>query len=396
MMLDGMATLAATPILRLSLGRFPDRTEVRQFAKGFAAGERVLPPILRGLAEVPAARERVGKLAVLSLVRAGVLRKPADLGPHRIAIPPQAGNPLSYWRGRSFSFLHFEKTAGISVASLLSELFHPLQIDDDTVRAVAPHILSAFLPGQTEQRRQYAFVWGHYDLPALRRLDPARPVIAMLREPRSRILSLYHFWRSVDPELVAGGFWGADVAAAQQLGLLAFLRSDDPLIRNYIENVYARRLTGTYATGVQPDRLEHDADKVLDEAIRALDSLAFAGAAEHTDRILPALGAAIGATLPATLPRHNTADRNHRGNSPGYRKVAREPVTPAIQAELDRLTRLDAVIYRRALARFEAKAEDPPGGSSVTPCSTEITQPAPSQTRPSITVLPSSATTIRL
>ncbi len=396
LVLGQLAGAFAAPMLRLSLGRWPDGEEVRQFAFGFTGGEHVLPPVLRGLAEVPAARERLGQLAVLSLVREGVLRKPPDLGPHRIAIPPQAGNPLGWWRGRPFSFLHFEKCAGISLASLLTELFHPLQIDDDPERAVAPHILSAFLPGQAERRRRCAFVWGHYDLPALRRLDPARPVVAMFREPRSRILSLYYFWRSVDPELVAGGLFGLDVAAAQRLGLLAFLQSDDPLIRNYIDNIYARRLTGAYITGVQSDRLEHDGGAVLDEASRALDSLAFAGAAEHTGRILPKLGIAIGATLPDALPRRNTADSNHRGSSPGYRKIVREPVTPAVEAELDRLTRYDAAIYQRALARLEAGTADPPGGSSVTLCSAAITQAPPSHTRPSISAPPSAATAMRL
>ena len=356
LLLHGLARSAAAPILRLSLGRWPDNEEVRLFACGFTSGERVLPPILRGLAEVPAAKERIGQLAVLNLVREGVLRKPADLGPHRIAIPSQAGNPLSYWQGRPFSFLHFEKSAGTSVASMLTELFHPLQVHDDPQRGMAPHVLSAFLPDDNARTRQHAFAWGHYDLPALRRLDPTRPVITVLREPRSRILSLYHFWKSVDPVLVANRAVGFNVTAVHEHDLLDYLRSDDPLIRNYIDNVYTRRLTGTYVTGTERDELERCPEQVTDEALRALDGLAYAGVVEQIGRDLPGLGQRLGISLPAALPRLNATDGNHTGRSLGYVRVAREQVTPQVEAELDRLTRLDVAVYRRALARLAAEA----------------------------------------
>ena len=351
-----MARSLAAPVLRLSLGRWPEKAEIRRFAHGFTSGERVLPPILRGLAEVPAAKERVGQLAVLNLVREGVLRRPADYGPYRIAIPSQAGNPLSYWRGQPFSFLHFERTAGTSVANMLTELFHPLQIHDDPERGTAPHVLSAFVPARNMQIQKHAFVWGHYDLPALRRLDPDRAVITVLREPRARILSLYHFWKSVDPALVASGAVGFNVAAAHQHDLLSYLRAEDPLICNYIDNVYTRRLTGAYATDGDSDRLARSPEQMTKDALHALDQLAFVGVAEQISRDLASLGGVIGTSLPGPLSRSNTADCNHTGSSPGYVKIARDDVTPQIDAELNRLTRLDTVVYRHAIAKLATKS----------------------------------------
>ncbi len=38
---------------------------------------------------------------------------------------------------------------------------------------------------------------------------------------------------------------------------------------------------------------------------------------------------------------------------PDFQPVPREAVTPAVMAELDRLTTLDRAIYRSALARFQ-------------------------------------------
>ncbi len=283
--------------------------------------KRSLPPLLQGLAEVHAVRERL--------------------------------NELNFWQGRPFSFLHFEKTAGTSLVRMLESYFHPLQINLDADRGAAPHILSGFLPGQCEEVRRTAFVWGHYDLPALRRIDPARAVVTVLREPRARVLSLYHFWRSVVPD---DGPVGFNVAAAQQHDLLAFLRSDDPLIRNYIDNVYVRRLTGHYVTPTEPDSLHTDAEQTTADAMRALDGLAWVGLVEKHDGLTALLGRAIGASLPDRLPHHNAAEDPSGAPSPGYRRAARMPITPEVAVELDRLTRYDTVIYRRALTRLEATA----------------------------------------
>ncbi len=351
--LGGAAFIASAPILRLCIGRWPSSAERHLFAAGFVSGETVVPPILRGLHAVPAAKEPLGQLAVLNLVREGVVRKPPDFGPYRVAMPASPGNPLSYWRGEAVSFLHFEKTAGTSLASLITELFHPLQIDDDPQRGTAPHILSAFPPFASSTLNGKALVWGHYDLPALRRLDPRRLVITILRDPRARLLSLYHFWRSVDPALVEAGAVSFNVAAAHRLDLLGFLRSTDPLIRNYIDNVYVRRLTGSYALSASTDRLRCEPADILRQAIVALDSLDFVCIVERIDDDLPVLGRMIGAAFPFRLGRRNDTDLNHGGAAPGYRRIAREPITPEIVTELETLTRLDRELYQRVRNRGE-------------------------------------------
>ncbi len=358
--LGGAAFVASAPILRLCLGRWPSGTERHLFAAGFVSGETAVPPILRGLHAVPAAKEPLGHLAVLNLVREGVVRKPPDFGPYRVAMPACPGNPLSYWRGEAVSFLHFEKTAGTSLASLITELFHPLQIDDDPQRGTAPHVLSAFPPFASSTLNGKALVWGHYDLPALRRLDPQRRVITILREPNARLLSLYHFWRSVDPALVEAGAVSFNVAAAHRLDLLGFLRSTDPLIRNYIDNVYVRRLTGSYALSASNDRLRCEPADILREAIVALDSVDFVGIVERIDDDLPFLGRMIGAAFTARLDRRNATDSNHGGTAPGYRRIARETITPEILADLEMLTRLDRELYKRAMKKGEDAVLDLP------------------------------------
>lgn len=340
-----MVSLLGGPLLRLSIGRWPDREERRLFAAGFVAGERIVPPILRGLYAVPAAKGPLGQLAVLNLVREGAVRKPANYGPHRVAMPLYPGNPLSFWRGEKMAFLHFEKTAGLSFVSVLTEMFHPMQIDDDPERATAPHILSAFPDCVGADIKDKMLVWGHYDLPALRRLDPSRKVLTILREPQARVLSLYHFWRSVDPALVAAGAVNFNVTAAHRLGFLEFLQSPDPLIRNYIDNVYVRRLIGAYAIPGAEDRLQHDPAGCVQEALANLRTLAFVWIAERSDQPLPA-------PFSVRLPRRNAGEQNQAGASPGYVTVEKAEVTASVRTELQRVTALDTLIYQAALEMF--------------------------------------------
>ena len=340
-MLGAIAAVAAAPVLRLCLGRWPHADERRLFTAGFVLGEAVLPPALRGLHAVPAAREQIGKLALLDMLREGAIARPS----HRVSsgrISMADGNPLNAWRGPPLSFLHFEKAAGTALIEAVAANFHPWQIDVDPERGTAPHLLSAFQPGAADVITRKGLVWGHYDLPALRRLGPERTVITLLREPRDRILSLYYFWRSVQPRLLANGAVNFNVAAAHEHDLLGFLRCRDPLLRPYVDNVYVRRLTGRYVGEVSAPMLE--------EATRALATCEVVGTLEHIGAFLTRLRE-IGLRVPSNLPSRNTAEGNATAAPHLYRPVAREPMTRAITVELDRLTRFDEVIFRQACVR---------------------------------------------
>ena len=85
-------------------------------------------------------------------------------------------------------------------------------------------------------------------MPTFRRFDPDRAVFTVLREPRARLVSLYHYWRSVDPAKIDPEISFA-VGCAHRLSLEDFLNVDDPYLTDSIDNIYVRRLTGFYATG---------------------------------------------------------------------------------------------------------------------------------------------------
>jgi hypothetical protein len=334
-------------LVRLGLGRWPDAEERRRCIEALRRPNHPLPPVLRSLSAFPAGRGM--------LTRATLLSWSAEADGSSI---PEAdalrGNPLRVWDGPPVSFLHIEKTAGSSVLKFLEARFHPLQIDLDPFRAMPPHLCTAFAPCAAPQIRRRLLVAGHYDLPALRRLDADRFILAFFREPRQRIVSLYRFWRSLHQHAAEPWRQSFGVRMAHMLDLRDFLRSGDPMLRDYIDNCYARRLTGLYATGAAADPLAADADAALRQALAALDRLACIGITEQLGDSLRLLAAVLGTEPPDEVPQANTL-----AGIAADPAMTRAPETvdaggQEIAAELDRLTTLDRAIYAAARRRFAA------------------------------------------
>jgi hypothetical protein len=340
---DGLVIGLAPFVLRLLLGRRATSQERQLFRDGVRANTHSLPPLMRGAAYIPAALPYLSRSVLLGLERAG-----GDTGP-LLTGAQMMGDPLRIWTGPKIRFMHFEKTAGSSLITFLTGQFHPLQIDPDPNRNFPPHERTPFPPGAASAHRAACMVWGHYDLPSLRRLDGSDPCfrMALFREPSARILSLYYFWRANVEEQTPA------VRAAHDNGLLDFLRTEDARIRNYIDNLYVRRLTGRYVQGAI-DALRRDPQGSLELALREVDSLNYVGLSERLQDSLARLGWLLGFEPPAHTPRVNILARSERNPLLPYRPTPHEPITPAIEQELARLTALDRIVYEHAKRRFQA------------------------------------------
>ena len=352
----GLAVLApvATRLLfRLCLGRWPDAGEATGFQAGLLDGAIPLPPCQRGMFRVQAARVQISRFLLLDMMRCGRIGidnafDRTNAQDPALSVPPLSGDPLAFWTGAPIAFLHLEKTGGVSVAEAITGLFHPLQIDPDPQRTAAPHVVVPFSGRDEAAIRRRALIFGHYDVPSLRRIDPDRPIITLLRHPERRILSLYYYWRSVDPVVLAGTARNEAVRLAQDQDLLSFLNTADWSVRNYIDNFYVRRLTGLYVRPTGDDPLAGDPEAGLAAALDALGSLAFVGITEAMQDSLARLGGMLGADLAGGAGPLNVAAEN-AGTAPGvFRTVARDALTKPHRAALARLTRLDEAVYRAA------------------------------------------------
>ena len=279
-LLDGFAMALATPILRLSTGKWPAPADTASFRRAFRHFTP-LPPLMRGLASVPAGREQLTRAMLAGWLLADDTYRGSLMG-ELTGGDTRPGNALRVWSGPPVTFLHLEKTAGMSIVAALAAQFHPLQIDADLRRAFPPHVLCPLPPFLLARVRRCALVWGHYDLPSIRRLGPGRFTFTLLRDPEARIVSLYRYWRGQAALDLGWNGMNAPVLAAQRLSLAEFLATDDPVIRDYIDNFYVRRLTGQYASLNAVDPLAADPQYWLDQALAALDTLDFVGLTEDS------------------------------------------------------------------------------------------------------------------
>ena len=359
---DLLSLTAGRPLLRLLLRRWPTRIERRQFRQGLHNAAAPLPPLLRGFAAVAGAREPLTRAMLLSWLAADEGYR----GPmcERLASRGPPGDHLRVWTGPSVGLLHIEKTAGTALATMLSDRFHPAQIDADPYRSMPPHVLSAMPTHVARRLRFVPFVHGHYDLPALRRLGSDRVLIACLREPRARLLSLYQYWRSIDPALIGDGPDFRNVRFAHEHDLEDFLAAADPFMRNYLDNVYVRRLTGSYATD-RDDPLARAPEAAVSRALDALRSIDIVGVTEHMDDSLALLSRVLGIDLPPRLPLLNDLAGNRRDRPTDFRTVPPATITPAAESALAGLTRLDRLVYEAARARLGAGLAGPAGHATA-------------------------------
>lgn len=226
-------------------------------------------------------------------------------------------------------FLHHPRTGGTSLHASFAAAFRPEEICPERFARLHEHEPAALA--------RWRFFSGHFRHDQFWAIAPPRLLVTVLREPRARILSLWRYWRGLDPALVAAhGLAGPRLA--QALSLPAFLRCDHPEVRLAIDNAMACHLAGDAmplgggrfgrftdrgATPLAPEAL-------LERAQRMLFRYDVVGFTEALEPVRARVAALLGRALPP-LGRHNAT-------------APEEVEDGAVAAELDRLTALDAAL----------------------------------------------------
>jgi hypothetical protein len=241
-------------------------------------------------------------------------------------------------------FLHVPRSGGTALHNAFSSHFPPDRICPERMnrlQRVPQHALA-----------HYRLFSGHYRFEQLAVTPQPRLMVTVLREPRQRLVSLYRHWRRHSAMLAEGN---PGLRLARSLPLAEFLRSDRLEVVEAFDNNLARQLAGNchargpgYFTRITPDeRTPLDHMDIVPLACRNLLQFEAVGFQSSLDVLLAYVSQRMGWPPPASLPLTNASSRP----DPELEGLPEEDIPPDALPELNRLTRLDRMVWDFALRR---------------------------------------------
>lgn len=250
--------------------------------------------------------------------------------------------------------LHVPKSAGKSILAALETALPPgsvapqcfdtsLFCDFDDFDLLRPEIRSLIVVGPDEVRSlgRHRAIVGHFSLDTLLELTDAESICTVLREPRTRLLSFYMYWRIPD----VGESWApyrAELHALRPLG--EFLA--EPYLAPVIDNQLCRLLLGDDPR-LPPQGFARQSDvaTIAADAIERLATLGFVGVLELGESVWGGMSRAFGVALHPTMV-HVT------GEVPPLAVGADETLFDADALELiEQRCAADAMVYDHVLGQ---------------------------------------------
>jgi hypothetical protein len=201
--------------------------------------------------------------------------------------PKPPGRP--YDSAAPVAFMHIPKTSGAALTAGLRSALRPRRETTGFDRALFGgfRAFDSFVPD--ERSRIYIdpadlpdgdFIAGHIAFSSLRQRYGSANYLTALREPLSRILSHWLFWRAVpDDYLARVGAWADYVRRARE-PLKEFLSCKD--VACHTDNLSIRMLLWPHRLVPEDDFIDcRDDDLLVNEAIVALKQFAFADIIEN-------------------------------------------------------------------------------------------------------------------
>ncbi len=188
-------------------------------------------------------------------------------------------------------------------------------------------------------RQKNRVLVGHFSAQSLVSAGFERLAV-QIREPRSRIVSLYRYWRSLsEADRTLWGLWGSEVVAASRLTFAEFLRT--PSVWSATDNALARQLV-VATTPSDPSRLRGVIERDLygDAYQRVRARLRIAEWSTESQRFLDRICTEHLGQPPVPVPLENVT----------YVTGDRQPITAGGRRLLEEMTRLDGELIARLVA----------------------------------------------
>ncbi len=181
---------------------------------------------------------------------------------------------------KPFLFIHIRKTAGMSLRGLLANVFPVNRV-----------LFQAHSVSGPQEPGDAIFATGHVGFEYARRFSIPPTIFTTVREPVSRCLSAYHFFRNNDEHFfrtLATELADTEYESrrrftdrARHLDMLRFLVEEESLARASLSNAQTRQLAGGSCAG-----LANDDPRLLETALAHLAECDLVGIVERLDDTL--------------------------------------------------------------------------------------------------------------
>lgn len=242
-------------------------------------------------------------------------------------------------------FLHIPKTGGTTLHHLLTQGRGDSEICPERFNG-----LHAFTAGELVG---YQIFSGHFDHPATELIPGSKAVITMLREPVSRLVSLYHFQRSHRDEVIKRDDLRL-ARLARDHSMEEFFRLEEirnhPSINNAMTRMLSERVPSwRWEGGNQHSDTLHPPS--LDLALKNLEGLRAFGLMERYEESVRVIFDKLGLPIPQEIPRKMFLDQIMQ-EDPGLQAIKKQPITTAVRDLLDELVVADRELYASACQNF--------------------------------------------
>lgn len=280
-----------------------------------------------------------------------VVLSPEFLGRLTTAMRRQTLQDLRPLDEERIVFLHIPKCGGTTLHDLLSTWFG----------ASALHLerhnqLYFYAAGDLASKTLFS---GHFDYYSTQLIPGRKTLVSFLRDPRQRLISLYHFHRAHRPEVIAKQ--NLQLAKwANELDIDAYFA--DPKIRAHpaINNAIARYMSNCPQLSIAPTAAFAPVT-VADLAQQAMANLAnftFIGFMDDYDASLARLADLLGKPRPEQVKKLQVLDDLMETN-PGMHRIEKQQPSAETLNSLDDLVCHDYLVYREAHRLFDPDCEMP-------------------------------------
>lgn len=194
---------------------------------------------------------------------------------------------------------------------------------------------------------------GHYDYYSTQLVPGTPRLITFLRDPRSRLISLYHFHRSHREELIER-FDLTLARWANQYDIDEYFANEQVRTHPAINNSIARHLSNQPQLGRtagDTDAGDIPVEVLRDQAIANLATFDFVGLMEDYDASIARLTTILSKHAPEQIERARNFETLIE-NNPNMKRIEKQTPTDKTHSLLDDLVREDETVYSFARTLF--------------------------------------------